>query len=262
MKKQFLLVLISLMTVLAGGSTHAEERTSHVEGWEFTVAPYLWMAGLDGDVTVKGTKSSVDADFGDILDNLDAGAQGYFEARNGKWGVYADFMYIKVANDAKVGPVSVDVESSTTLAEAGLLYRIFEDYAGAAGDPAGTDILFSADVFLGARYVNMDAELDFAAISDISSERNWWDPLIGISYRWDLSEKFQMKTTTDIGGFGIGSDLTWSFTIVGGYELGRHSNIWLGYRYLDINYDDGSGANKFEYDVAMHGPILGASFHF
>ena len=32
---------------------------SHVDGWEFAVAPYVWMAGLDGDVTVKGTKASV-----------------------------------------------------------------------------------------------------------------------------------------------------------------------------------------------------------
>ena len=255
MKKQFLLVLISLMTVLAGASTHAEERTSHVEGWEFTVAPYLWMAGLDGDVTVKGTKSSVDADFGDILDNLDAGAQGYFEARNGKWGVYGDFTYIKVANDAKVGPVSIDVESSTTMAEGGLLYRIFEGY-GAQGSPVGTDI------FIGGRYMNLDAELDFAGIADVSSDRNWWDPLVGVAYSHDLSKDWLIKATADIGGFGIGSDLTWGFRILGGYRLGKHANLWFGYRYLDIDYDEGSGANKFEYDVEMHGPILGASFHF
>ncbi|UCC99467.1 MAG: hypothetical protein JSW66_06205 [Phycisphaerales bacterium] len=45
-------------------------------------------------------------------------------------------------------------------------------------------------------------------------------------------------------------------------EWGQVTNIWFGYRYLDIDYDTGSGATKLEYDVAMHGPILGASFHF
>ena len=80
--------LIVLVAIIAGASTQAEERTSHVEGWEFAVAPYLWMAGIDGDVTVRGTKGSIDADFGDVLDNLDAGIQGYIEARNGKWGVW------------------------------------------------------------------------------------------------------------------------------------------------------------------------------
>jgi hypothetical protein len=31
---------------------------------------------------------------------------------------------------------------------------------------------------------------------------------------------------------------------------------------MDIDYDTGSGAKKFEFDVAMHGSILGVSFHF
>jgi len=258
MKKKMTAYVMLLVfgTALMGVPTKAQERTSHVDGWEFVVAPYVWMAGLDGDVTVKGTKASVDADFGDILDNLDTGAQAYFEARNGKWGAYGDFTYIKVANDAKVGATPVDIESSTTLAEVGVLYRIFEGYAGAEGSPVGTDIFF------GGRYVSLDAELDFPATADISSDRNWVDPLIGVSYSRDISKKFLIKTTADIGGFGIGSDFTWSFSILGGYRLGRTVNLWFGYRYLDIDYDTGSGAKKFEYDVTMHGPILGASFHF
>jgi len=251
----YVMLLVFVMAVM-GVTTQAEERTSHVDGWEFVVAPYLWMAGLDGDVTVKGRKSSVDADFGDIMDNLDTGAQAYLEARNGKWGVYADLMYIKVANDAKVGATSIDVESTTTMAEVGVLCRIFEGYAGAEGSPVGTDIFF------GGRYINLDAELDFPVAADVSSDRNWLDPLIGVSYSRDMSKKFLIKTTADIGGFGIGSDLTWRFSILGGYQLGKHANLWFGYRYLDIDYDEGSGADKFEYDVTMHGPVLGASFHF
>ena len=258
MRKKMELCVTAVVCAMAlmGASTQAQERTSHVDGWEFVVAPYLWMAGLDGDVTVKGTKSSVDADFGDIMDNLDTGALGYFEARNGKWGVYADLMYIKVAYDAKVGATSIDVESTTTMAEGGVLCRIFEGYSGAQGSPTGTDIFF------GGRYINLDAELDFAAIPDVSSDRNWWDPLIGVAYSHDLSKDWLIKATADIGGFGIGSDLTWGFRLLGGYRLGKHANLWFGYRYLDIDYDEGSGANKFEYDVTMHGPVLGASFHF
>ena len=77
-----------------------------------------------------------------------------------------------------------------------------------------------------------------------------------------MSEKFLITTTVDIGGFGIASDMTRSFNILGGYRLSHRANLWFGHRYLDIDYGTGSGAKKFEYDVAMHGPILGASFHF
>jgi len=249
-------MLLVCVTALTGVPTKAQERTSHVDGWEYVVAPYLWMAGIDGDATVKGTKSSVDADFGDILDNLDVGAQGYFEIRKDKWGAYVDVMYLKVASDAKVGAADIDIELSTTMAGAGVLYRIYEGFAGAEGNPVATDI------FVGGRYMNLDIDLDYAGVADVSGDEDWVDPIIGVTYSRDMSKKFLITTTADIGGFGIASDFTWSFSILGGYRLGRTANLWFGYRYLDIDYDTGSGAKKFEYDVAMHGPILGASFHF
>jgi hypothetical protein len=243
-----------MVWVLASGIVLAQEGTSQVEGWEFAAAPYLWMAGIEGDVTVKGTASSTDADFGDVLENLDAGAQGYFSLRNGKWGVYADITYLRVASDAKAGAATVDIELSSTLAEFGVLYRAYEGFAGS--NPVATD------VFLGGRYVELDTELDFAAIPDIDGNKNWLDPIVGATYSRDLSEKWAMTATADVGGFGIASDLTWSLRLMGAYRLSSWANLWFGYRYLDIDYDDGSGANKFAYDVAMHGPILGASFHF
>jgi len=258
MRKKMKVIIIFLVFVVAlmGIPIQAQERTSHVDDWEFVVAPYAWLAGIDGDETVRGTKASVDADFGDISHNLDFGAQGYFELRKDKWGAYIDATYLKVSSDAKVGPVDIDIETSTTLVGAGVLYRIYEGFAGADDNP------IAADIFVGGRYVNLDVELDFAAISDVSADKNWVDPIIGVNYSRDISEKFLIRTTADVGGFGIASDLTWSFRILGGYRLTRTANIWFGYRYLDIDYDSGSGARKFEHDVAMHGPILGASFHF
>ena len=253
-KKMTTVTLLVFGMTLVTVSTQAQERTSHVDGWEFVAAPYIWFAGIDGDETVRGTKASVDADFGDVWDNLDVGAQGYFELRKDKWGGYVDATYIRVTSDAEVGPVDIDIEASTTMIGAGVLYQIYEGYAGS--NPVATDI------FVGGRYTKLDTELDFAGVADVSADKNWVDPIIGVTYNRDMSEKFLIKTTADIGGFGIGSDFTWSATILGGYRLGSHSNLWFGYRYLDIDYDTGSGARKFEHDMAMHGPILSASFHF
>ena len=213
MRKKMIAYVMLLVCAMAlmGVSTQAQERTSHVDGWEVVVAPYAWMAGIDGDVTIKGTEASVDADFGDILDNLDVGAFGYFEVRKGKWGAYADLTYIKMVNDAKAGAVTIDIESSTTMAEAGVLYRIYEGFAGAEGNPVATDI------FIGGRYVNLDVDLDFVGIADVSGGKDWLDPVIGVTYSRDMSKKFLITTTADIGGFGIASDMTWSFSILGGY---------------------------------------------
>ena len=36
----------------------------------------------------------------------------------------------------------------------------------------------------------------------------------------------------------------------------------LGYRALDVDYKQGSGRNKYEYDVLQHGPVTGLTIGF
>jgi hypothetical protein len=39
-------------------------------------------------------------------------------------------------------------------------------------------------------------------------------------------------------------------------------SLWLGYRVMGVNYESGSGFDKFKYDVTMYGPITGIVFRF
>ena len=75
----------------------------------------------------------------------------------------------------------------------------------------------------------------------------------------DLTEKLAFRVRGDIGGFdiGSGSDLTWNVLGGFGYSLSERTTLWLGYRILDVDYDDGSGSDLFEYDIDMSGPIAG-----
>ena len=83
------LLASGMVLIMLCCSVRGQNRLSSDESG-FWIAPYAWMAGIDGDVTVKGTQSSIDADFGDILDNLDYGGQVYLEARQDRWGFFAD----------------------------------------------------------------------------------------------------------------------------------------------------------------------------
>ena len=45
----------------------------------------------------------------------------------------------------------------------------------------------------------------------------------------------------------------------------RHGILWsgvVGYRALSVDYEEGSGSSKYEYDVLQHGPILGVTARF
>jgi hypothetical protein len=71
--------------------------------------------------------------------------------------------------------------------------------------------------------------------------------------RWDLLLRF------DVGGFGIGdaSDITWNLSGLINYKPWKHVGLIAGYRAMDVDYRTGSGLSRFNYDVLMHGPILG-----
>jgi hypothetical protein len=77
-----------------------------------------------------------------------------------------------------------------------------------------------------------------------------------------LSERVTLVVRGDAGGFGVGSELTWNLIGNVQYHLSRTVSLGMGYRAFSIDYEKGSGNDRFRYDVLMHGPALGAAFHF
>src|SRR5262249_61422997 len=89
-------------------------------GWQVTVIPYLWAAGLSGDVTVRGVTVSPDASFIDVLQASDSilGFQGHLEVTRGRLGGFADLFYMKLGVD-DIGPTKVDLTNRMWLVEVG-----------------------------------------------------------------------------------------------------------------------------------------------
>src|SRR5262245_62298796 len=81
-------VSIWLMATAAG----AAETTTTTDKWQFSIAPYVWATGLNGDVGLHGRSVNVDASFTDILQDTDSiiGLEGRVEVRKGDWGGYID----------------------------------------------------------------------------------------------------------------------------------------------------------------------------
>ncbi len=81
----------------------------------------------------------------------------------------------------------------------------------------------------------------------------------------DLTDDLSLVFRGDIGGFGVGSDLTWNVAGLLLYDFdlfGMDASVATGYRALYQDFEDGSGANKFAYDVTTQGPILGMVIRF
>jgi opacity protein-like surface antigen len=150
-----------------------------------------------------------------------------------------------------------------TLLEFGVLYRLLEKPIGAESDRT-----LSLDLLGGARYTDLEGEVDiegpFGINPSFDASEDWIDPIVGGRITLDLTDKLALRVRGDIGGFdiGSGSDLAWNIMAGFGYTLSERTTLWLGYRHLDVDYDDGSGSDLFEYDISMSGPIAGLAIRF
>ena len=258
--------LCFIVFTLVSPWAHAEDLSSGKSTWEFHVIPYFWLASLDGDVTVKGIKSSVSLSASDLFDMLDYGGEVHVEAWKGRWGIFLDPTFLKLSDDGHantgVGRIDVDVDLKEWLVEFGGLYTLGRWPLGTDGGRA-----LALDVLGGGRYWYMKSKLNadvplLGLSRRVEMSEDWIDPIMGARLRADLTKKLSLAVRGDIGGFSVGSDFTWNASAILGYHFSRTVSAWLGYRGLGVDYESGSGTSKFKYDAIMQGPIIGLGFRF
>jgi hypothetical protein len=86
----------------------------------------------------------------------------------------------------------------------------------------------------------------------ISFYDSWTDPVIGLRGRYNLNKTFYLTAETDLGGFGIGSDIAVQAFAALGCQLTRSIFSEVDYRYLYDDFRDES-ANDFLYQLSLHG---------
>lgn len=244
-----LLAALALAGVTAGAQA--------ADAWQFELTPYLWASGMEGDVQAgRLPKTAVDMSFGDILDTLDFGLMGAFEARNGRWGFLFDGIFMRVSDSATAsrGPLTVnaDAEVEQTMLAGAVAYRAVEGKA-------------PVDVIAGLRYtkLDVDAKIDASLFSlagtvKRSGDLDWIDPYLGVRVQYPLNERWSLVGYADVGGFGVGSDFTWQGLAGVNYEFSKSVVAKFGYRYLRVDYDK----DNMLYEMRNDGVYLGAAFRF
>ncbi len=217
-------------------------------GWQYAVAPYLWASGMDGTLTIGDRYEDIDVSFSDIVDNLDMALMGHFEMKNDHWVLLSELIYVDLGQDAGVAAGTVTAGIDLTMIEAIGGYRVSPSVA----------------LIGGGRWVDMGASLRFSG--DMEEEagagESWIDPLVGLHVFAPFSERCWITARGDVGGFGVGSELSWRAYANVGFKASRRIAIVLGYQALDIDYEEGDGLRQVGLDVLMSGPQLGIAFTF
>ncbi len=247
MKTKSLLALL-VVTVVALAAPQAQAQSSSND-WQFAVAPYLWAAGMDGTMTIANLEQDIDVPFSTIIENLDLALMGHFDMRNERWVLSSDLIFVDLEH-------SEDLSRGTVTA--GMDLTLFEVVGGYRVSPA-------VALLAGARWVDMGASLRYTGEivnngADVG--KSWIDPLVGVNVFTPLSDRWWLGLRGDVGGFGVGSELTWQAYADIGFKASNLVSIILGYHALDIDYEDGEGFHYVGLDVLVSGPQLGVVFTF
>ena len=263
--------------------------------WSFSFTTYGWLPWMSGNSVIKGRSLDVQANPAQILENLDFSSfpawMSYAEARNGRLSLFNDVVYAKLSGSkdffrsvnhpdvsATLGAdVQADYEQATV--EAGGAYEIWSD--------GGSSSATAFDLLAGARYWHQDATVSAEFNSTVtasgplgqigitqsgsraiaaSGSVDWVDPFVGGRLRYKPSAGQEVVVRGDIGGFGAGSDFSWE--VIGTYNWqmcifeGLNVDGYIGYRALSVDYSQGSGTTRYEYDVLQQGPVMGMTTRF
>ena len=181
------------------------------------------------------------------------------DLQKGRFGIGVNGLYARVSPDSDVGPIEIDATSDTVQLGVGPYYRVIDWVyrTSTSGRPLRLVVAPEA----GFRFTYLRTELEVRRGRTVDGSESWVEPLVGSRFGLDLSDNWTIAGEGNVGGFGIGSDLAWNVQGFLGYRttlFGRDTTFALGYRALSQDYDDGD----FEWDVTMHGPIIGAALRF
>lgn len=225
------------------------------DGWTFSIAPYLWIAGISGETAQFGLPTvDIDADFDDILSNLDIAFMAAGEARYDRFSIIGDVIYSKLSANGET-PLGILVNDIDVTSEmfSGLLGVGYSLLDGPQGH---------LDIVGGAKLWSVDTTISFNGgvlgplLGERSDSATWLDGMVGLRGKYSFTPEIYLTGWGLVGGGG--ADIDWDVALGVGYNFNDRISAIAGYRALGVDYSD----DGFIFDVVQQGPILGLAIRF
>jgi hypothetical protein len=216
----------------------------------------VWGMSLSGDTGVKNLSTSVSASFEDLIQNTNFAAFPSFELSKGNWVLAINGLYANLSDEERfTGPLGVrrgvDVTANMGVVDVGIGYTIVRGTT-TTGAP------FTLTPAIGGRWTYIDLEINPLNAETRSANRSWFDPYIGLVGVVGITRKLDWRNAGTIGGFGVGSQLTWTAETMLEWHFSEHVGLDVGYRVLSWDYD----LSGFKWDMTLQGPWIGLSFNY
>ncbi len=237
-------------------AAHLRMEEKDPDAWHFLIAPYIMFANVYGTEGIGNLPNiTVDQNPGDVFNHLNFGAMVYAQASGGPWTISSDLIYLKFSANVSGTPViySGDATSKQVSWELALLHKL-------------TPWL---DAGIGGQLNTMNGNYNLAINSTAGTfitggtrSKSWVDPSIIGNAHFQFSPKWSLLARGNVGGFSVGSKFYWQMQAYVGYRVSEIFTLSAGYRLIDINYESGTGSDRFLYDVNTFGPVIRFGFTF
>ncbi|HEV7514017.1 MAG TPA: hypothetical protein VGO27_20145 [Candidatus Acidoferrum sp.] len=177
------------------------------------------------------------------------------DVRRKRVGLLTDLIFMSLSSDQKATPIGdafsgFTANAKNLIVDPELYVRLLDKDR------------VSVDAVGGGRFWRMDNSLDLLPGIQpevkVGQTQDWVDPVVGARFRVNFNKGWFVSLKGDAGGFGVGSQLTWQTYLGIGKEFKKKYSMLLGYRYLDVDYENGG----FLYDTHMNGPLAGFAIRF
>jgi hypothetical protein len=245
------LLLTSLALAAPFAPAHAEDS------WDHTVFIYGMGAAIDGKAQLGPLEVDVDVSISDLFDALEFGAMAAYRADNGTWSytVDATFMALGGASKSESGNVlgKLDVDQLTLMGT------------------VGRRVTPNLEALFSLAYFDLSTKLAVTTTNPLTGETttrragkdpSWVDPLVGLQFTAPLGERWRLGLRGDIGGFGVGSDLSYQALATLRWEVNDKVGLFFGYRLISFDYEDGKDLKYERYDLTEQGPLIGVGISF
>jgi hypothetical protein len=236
--------------VAAIGLAAAVAAPAQAQDWSGQVTLYGWGAGVTGDFTpfTGAPTLSFDKSLSEILEDLDGAFFATGFARRGDLVFFGDLTYSKSSREGLVPP-GAPASGEVTL-------RSLTVAAGNRFDAGGGT---TVDAMAGLRAWDLDGQVAVpAAAITVAPGASFVDPILALRVNTPLADRWSLLGYVDVGGFGVGSDLTWQVALTANYQASDRLYISVGWRHLYVDYSDDGTVFK----GAMSGPVIGATLTF
>ena len=249
MTKRIFLILATSATclIMTHGASDARAEPT------VSVRPYVLVGEARGDVTTQGIESDFSQGFGNGL-----------EKGNGAVGLDVDIHGDSVGSVSQIWFTTLGDTGTTAnlpnldAAEQAISATFFTQALGISVYREDRNFI---DLTLGGRLASVENTLTVRTEGmekEFNDDRVLVDPIVGLNSALYASESILFRLGGDIGGFTVGSELTWQGWASIGVRISKRAGINLGYRAMYHQIDD----KDFTYDVLMQGPTAGFDFGF